>query len=181
MTMTLRDAIHEKHVIAESTRFTKLLLSGFISEIVYNKLLVNLYYIYSVLEDKSLTAGIITEDIEGICRSKLIKQDLDELNIQNDFISETTSKYIKHINTISEKNPQLLMAHIYIRHFGDMYGGQMIKKVVPGSGKMYEFENKKDLIEKVRARLDISLADEANVAMQFAIDLFEELADELHL
>jgi heme oxygenase len=29
--------------------------------------------------------------------------------------------------------------------------------------------------------LTLELADEANVAMQFAIDLFEELADELHL
>jgi hypothetical protein len=62
-----------------------------------------------------------------------------------------------------------------------MYGGQMIKKVVPGSGAMYEFENKKELIEKVRAMLTMDLADEANVAMQFAIDLFEELANELHL
>ena len=62
-----------------------------------------------------------------------------------------------------------------------MYGGQMIKKVVPGSGTMYEFDNKKELIEKVRAMLTLDLAEEANVAMQFAIDLFEELADELHL
>lgn len=57
----------------------------------------------------------------------------------------------------------------------------MIKKVVPGSGTMYEFKNKKELTESVRAMLTLDLADEANVAMQFAIDLFEELADELHL
>jgi hypothetical protein len=61
---------------------------------------------------------------------------------------------------------------------GDMFGGAMLKKIVPGEGTMYDFENKNDLIQKLRAKLDDSLADEANVVFDFAIKLFEDLANE---
>jgi heme oxygenase len=56
-----------------------------------------------------------------------------------------------------------------------MYGGAMIAKRIPGSGKMYQFENKQELIAMVREKLDDSLADEANKCFDFAIKLFEEL------
>jgi heme oxygenase len=68
-----------------------------------------------------------------------------------------------------------LLAHIYVRHFGDMYGGQMIAKRNPGSGKMYQFENVDELKEIVRSRLDDDMSDEANMCFQFAIRLFKEL------
>ena len=41
------------------------------------------------------------------------------------------------------------MAHIYVRHFGDLFGGQMMKKVVVGSGKMYDFKNRSELIKEL--------------------------------
>jgi heme oxygenase len=71
-----------------------------------------------------------------------------------------------------------LLAHIYIRHFGDLYGGQIIKKAVPGSGKMYEFEDRNGLIAKVRERLSDELGEEANRAIEFNLQLFEEIANE---
>jgi len=67
---------------------------------------------------------------------------------------------------------------MYVRHFGDLFGGQLMKKVVPGLGSMYEFEDRSNLIKKLRERLDDNLADEANKVMLWAIDLFQELADE---
>ena len=67
------------------------------------------------------------------------------------------------------------MAHIYVRHFGDLFGGQMMKKVVVGSGKMYDFKNRSELIKELRSRLDDSLADEANKVMLWAIELFKAL------
>jgi heme oxygenase len=179
---TLRDAIHDLHHVAENTRFTKLLLSGGITPEAYSIFLQNLSPIYSQLEDHLIQNGFL-KDIFSIQRAELIRQDIKQLSVFQDPVSllKTTYSYLDHIGHIAKHNPNLLLAHLYIRHFGDMYGGQMIKKVVPGSGTMYEFENKKELIEKVRAMLTLDLADEANVAMQFAIDLFEELADELHI
>ena len=37
-----------------------------------------------------------------------------------------------------------LYAHIYVRHMGDLSGGQMIKRKVPGLGKYYEFKFNKN-------------------------------------
>jgi heme oxygenase len=180
MATSLREAIHDLHHVAENTRFTKLLLSGNITPEAYSRFLQNLSPIYSLLEGYAVRSGLVT-DISGILRAHLIRQDISELNCERADLSNTVALYLEHIDYIAKHNPRLLLAHLYIRHFGDMYGGQMIKKVVPGSGTMYEFENKKELIEKVRGMLTLDLADEANVAMQFAIDLFEEIADELHL
>jgi heme oxygenase len=56
-----------------------------------------------------------------------------------------------------------------------MYGGQMIKKRNPGSGKMYEFNEVETLKTIVRAKLKDSMADEANTCFEFAMKLFEEL------
>lgn len=180
MATSLREAIHDLHHVAENTRFTKLLLSGSITPETYSVLLQNLYSIYSMLEIHATQAGLLKE-IFNICRAKKIQEDIRELNCVPVSLTKSTLKYLDHLHYIANTNPNLLLAHIYVRHFGDMYGGQMIKKVVPGSGAMYEFENKKELIEQVRGMLTLDLADEANVAMQYAIDLFEELADELHL
>jgi heme oxygenase len=69
------------------------------------------------------------------------------------------------------------MAHIYVRHFGDMYGGQMLKKVVPSQGRMYEFKDRAELINRVRSKLSDDLGDEANKAFDFVLELFDELAN----
>ena len=69
------------------------------------------------------------------------------------------------------------MAHIYVRHMGDLAGGQMIAKRVPGSGKFYQFENPDKLKELIRERIDDSLADEANVCFDFAIKTFQQLME----
>ena len=41
--------------------------------------------------------------------------------------------------------PEKIMAHIYVRHMGDLSGGQMIRRKVPGLGKMYKFDINKNV------------------------------------
>jgi heme oxygenase len=70
------------------------------------------------------------------------------------------------------------MAHIYVRHMGDLSGGQMIAKRVPGAGKYYQFgDNPETIKEAIRAKLDDSLAEEAKVCFDFAAKLFEQMMD----
>jgi len=71
-----------------------------------------------------------------------------------------------------------IISHLYVRHFGDMYGGAIIAKRVPGSGTMYQFENKEEMKQNVRLLLNDNMADEANKCFAFAIRLFEELVNE---
>jgi heme oxygenase len=70
------------------------------------------------------------------------------------------------------------MAHVYVRHMGDLSGGQMIAKRVPGKGRMYQFDKGHDeLKEMVRAKLDDSMADEAKLCFDFATKMFQELGE----
>ena len=115
----------------------------------------------------------LLDDIKGIKRAALIEQDADELG-RNTRIHESTRDYILHLDTVP---PEQLWAHIYGRHFADLYGGQMIKKVAPGSCRMYDFEDRAGLIAKVREKLSDDLADEANRVFDFALRLFDEVSD----
>ena len=86
----------------------------------------------------------------------------------------STEEYIQYVKKHVHTEKQYL-AHIYVRYLGDLRGGQMIARKVPGSGKYYTFEEPKVLAESIYSRLDDSMADEAKVVFDFATRLFQEL------
>ena len=51
----------------------------------------------------------------------------------------------------------------------------MMKKVTPGSGKMYDFDNMQELVGGIRAIQKDEWADEVNKGFQFLIAIFDEL------
>jgi heme oxygenase len=61
---------------------------------------------------------------------------------------------------------------------GDLSGGQMIKKKVPGSGTMFDFADKDTAKEIIRSRINDSMADEAKICFDFATSLFKEMINE---
>ena len=87
---------------------------------------------------------------------------------------QSTKEYCTYVSKISQ---QQCWAHIYVRHFGDMYGGNMIRKLVPGEATMYEFKDKGKLITYVRERLNTDMENEAKQVFKYAITLFKELED----
>jgi hypothetical protein len=56
-----------------------------------------------------------------------------------------------------------------------MYGGQMMKSKVPGSGKMYEFDNVNESIAMIRAIQKDEWADEVNKGFKYIINILDEL------
>lgn len=175
--MSLKDLTHEQHRRAETRPFVKVLFSGNIDPKIYATYLYNQFPMYELLEVCAMPHGIFS-DIPEILRSKAIREDFEELWTDKDKSPElckVTKEYLDHIMSIKD-DPKKLMAHVYVRHMGDLAGGQMIAKRVPGSGKYYQFEGDLDEIKsKVRAKLDDSLADEAKVCFDFAARLFEEM------
>jgi heme oxygenase len=173
----LKELTWENHQKAERTDHARKLLKGMTPE-EYHRYLYNQYVQYAVLESRAKEINAIA-GIESICRAKHILEDLVELENEHriqrnvDLLCPVVSRYTGHIMTLESVDD--LLAHIYVRHFGDMYGGQMIKKRNPGSGKMYEFENVEELKTTVRAMLHDDMADEANRCFEFAMELFEEL------
>jgi len=176
--MSLREHTRDKHELAEKTEFAQLLLSGNINKEQYSNYLAQMMSIYVSLETKAHTAGIIA-GMAGLPRARYIYDDLVELcgSVPVFSMLPSTERYLDYLEQLATDpdKEKRLMAHVYVRHMGDLHGGQIIKKRVPGSGKFYDFENRKELLEKIREKLDDSMANEANVAFDFAIDIMKEL------
>jgi len=171
--MSLKELTSDIHELAEQRPFAKLLISGGVTPEQYTNYLFNKYYIYLALEQY-----MDIPDIQDIKRADKIKEDLEWYEFTYNFpqcvLTYSTNEYIQYIHSIGHDTDKIL-AHMYVRHFGDMFGGAMIAKNLPGPGNYYKFENKGELIKKVRALLRDDMSDEARRCFMFAIRLFEDL------
>lgn len=179
--MQLKELTWENHKKAERKGFAKTLLSGKISPSLYYKYLTNQYYNYVILEDALKSLGLPIY-LHGVFRAKHILNDMRELEELYDLsydpyiTTPSNAQYVNHIYELERnKEYEKLLAHMYVRHFGDMYGGAIIQSRVPGSGTMYDFDNKEELKKTLRELLNDDMADEANICFEYAIRLFEEL------
>tara|TARA_B110000305_G_scaffold239680_1_gene308146 strand:+ start:1485 stop:2018 length:534 start_codon:yes stop_codon:yes gene_type:complete len=171
--MALRDFIKDKHDAAEAHPFTTLMFSGEMSNRDYAAYLFNMVRVYDALETSARAQGLL-DDLAGIERVELILKDFADLGVTERLpVVPAAQEYAEYLASVPS-----VLAHLYVRHMGDMYGGQMIKAKVPGSGAMYEFTDRAKLVANLRAKLSDDLADEANVAFDFVLKIFDGLADE---
>ena len=114
------------------------------------------------------------EGLDGLERSAAIGQDFEELAIPGKayVIKESTLKYMQYIMDIT--NHDDLIAHMYVRYLGDLNGGQIFANLVPGSGKMFQFENKDELTTNFKAKLKDEMGPEACIAFDYNIDIVKE-------
>jgi heme oxygenase len=182
MSNNLKELTKAHHDNAERTEFADLLLGGSISPRLYQMYLRAQLQNYLALE----SAVAVPMELEAIFRSAQIEQDLQEIEslFNLDELHDTlqsVNEYSSHIQTLLEKGDnEALLAHLYVRHFGEAHGGQIIKRNVPGSGTMYEFEDRRGLIAGVRELLHDGMADEAKICFEYAERLFHELISEYH-
>ena len=178
----LKELTWESHKKAETQPFVKVLFSGEIDPQVYATYLFNQHRMYDVLEAIAMMHGLLNE-YPAVRRAPKIYEDFQELWADKEnlpVIHPTTERYIAYIMA-NKDDPKKLLAHLYVRHFGDLSGGQMIAKRVPGSGKYYQFDSDPEQIKaKLREKLDDSLADEAKVAFEFAADFFHDMLSSLN-
>lgn len=175
--MSLKELTKEQHTNAERQEFVKVMFGGNIDPKVYAIYLWNQFPQYEILELMAARQGLL-DDIPMIARKKAIMDDFLELWPKDEDapeVCESTKKYILHLKTIMD-DPDKLMAHIYVRHMGDLSGGQMIAKRVPGSGKYYQFDaDVNEYKEKIRAKCKDEMAEEAKICFDFATQLFKEM------
>ena len=174
--MSLKELTSDLHSEAERKTVAQLLDSGEISRCIYTCYLYNQYYAYDVLEQH-----VDIPIIEDIKRASHIQKDytwhLGEDTSQCVKLMPSTIEYMKLVNSF-EKNSKQVLAHVYVRHLGDMFGGSMIAKNIPGPNYYYKFENRGQLIKDLREMLDDSMAEDARVCFRYAIRLFEDLENE---
>lgn len=175
--MSLKDLTYEKHREAETQPFIKILFSGRIDPDYYATFLHNQHPIYEFLEVHAMLHGLL-DGLPDIRRAQKIHADYMELwgeDRPHAPILPVVKDYLDYIKQLHETNPQALFAHIYVRHMGDLAGGQMIAKRIPGKGTMYQFEDAEALKAAIRERLTDDMADEANRCFDFAIRMFQEM------
>ena len=99
--------------------------------------------------------------------------------------TESTKAYVEHLDTIRGENEKLY-AHVYVRHLGDLSGGQMIKRKTPGPNRYYIFkhgeakEYKRIIKERVESYLnlyEVNVLPEAIFCFESATKLFKEMYD----
>jgi len=118
----LTDSIHKE---AEQTKWSQLLVAGNINEHQYGQYLYNLLHIYSTLETRANDLGIFkNQDLKWIRRVLPLYLDLGWFKYETGY-EESTLKYVEYINNLDRNG---VLAHMYVRHFGDMYGGSIIAK-----------------------------------------------------
>lgn len=174
--MNLKELTKENHTNAERQAFVKVLMSGDIDPKLYARYLYNQFPAYEVLEIFAHQHGLL-DTIPNIRRRDAILQDFVELWGDGDHpeVCESTKAYLMHLKSIAD-DPGKLMAHIYVRHMGDLSGGQMISRKVPGTGRYYQFDaDVNDYKEKIRALCNDEMADEAKICFDYATQLFVEM------
>lgn len=176
--MSLKELTKELHTEAEKQPFVKELFSGKIDPKRYAIYLLNQHTMYEILEVCAMPHGILN-GLTDIRRAPAIYSDFLELwgdEEEKPDLLNSTKEYTDYILSIKD-DPKKLLAHIYVRHMGDLSGGQMIAKKVPGEGKFYKFEDPDALKAAIRTKLDDDLGDEAKVCFQYAITFFKDIMD----
>ncbi|CAC5344871.1 MULTISPECIES: heme oxygenase (biliverdin-producing) [Planktothrix] len=203
----LREGTKKSHTMAENVGFIKCFLKGTVEKTSYRKLVGNLYFVYSAMEEemeRHRNHPILSKlYFPELNRKQSLEQDLYfyhganwKEEVQS---SETTKAYVARIREISNSEPELLIAHLYTRYLGDLSGGQILKGIAQnamnlqdGQGtQFYEFNDipdEKAFKVNYRQQMDsvdidqemaTRIVDEANDAFGMNMKMFNELEGNL--
>jgi len=182
-------------------------LKGVVEKTSYRKLVSNLYFVYSAMEEEMerhqahpILSKIYFQELN---RKKSLEQDLTYYygpNWREQVApSSATKDYVQHIREVSASAPELLIAHSYTRYIGDLSGGQILKNIAQrgmnlseGQGTaFYEFNeipDEKAFKANYRNALNElpideataeRIVDEANATFGMNMKLFQELEGNL--
>lgn len=177
--MSLKDLTWDAHQRAEATPFMKAVFKKELPQSVWTDWTYQKCLFYGAIEGAA-GANRLLGDLPDLRRAFYLFMDYHEMNTdrkKHEF-RPIVVDYYNYLLSIS-KDPNKVMAHLYTWHMGDMFGGQMIKKIIPGPHRNLEFTDARTLMTNIRAKLDDSMAEEANVAFNWAIKMMESYNDEL--
>jgi len=172
--MSLKELTLNKHREAEQTRFMQAVIQKQLPTEVWTDFIYQKWLFYKLLEG---LAGAYCGFNQQPCiyRAFLLYQDFIELSKGSPYnFKSSTLDYYNYLQTL-EKKPVKIIAHMYVWHMGDLYGGQMIRKLTPGNNLALQFDDRDNLIAFIRAKCDDSMAAEADIAFDYAIKIMNEL------
>lgn len=167
--MGLREATAELHSKAEKMEFNQRMFRGELSTDEYVKYLHQQLSIFDAIESEELPHP-------SLARTDKVKEDIIELSTSSfnplNNILPITLVYSNYLSALTQEE---CLPHIYLNYLALAYGGQMMKTKVPGSGRMYNFENMHEAVGAIRALQKDEWADEVNKGFEFIIKITDEL------
>lgn len=178
---TLKELTKEAHKSAERASFMQRLLKKNITPYQYYVYIYNQLFMYDTLEYYANQVAIFDNDLKNLQRIESLRADETEMRTENNFeipvLLKASLDYSEYITSISNNNEKLF-AHIYVRHMGDLSGGQIIKKLVPGPTSLYEFEGDVETLKNaVRMKLHNGLEEESKVCFSMVQNFLKELEE----
>jgi len=202
----IREGTKKSHTMAENTGFITCFLKGVVEKKSYVKLLSDLYYVYSAMEeefDRHKEHPILSQIyFPELFRKESIEKDLEYYFgpewKQSVTQTDSCKEYVSKIKEVSDVFPELLIAHHYTRYIGDLSGGQVLKKIaqtalkVDDSGMNFyifkDIPDEKEFKDNYRKTLDSlpftegtinSIITEANNAFRLNMKVFKEVEGNL--
>jgi heme oxygenase len=170
--MGLKEAIAEKHSQAEKMTFNQRMFKGELSKTEYIAYLHQQLGIFDAIETNELPHPSLNRVVNVMTDIRELLEIGPEQGVQIQLL-ESTTKYRKYLRSLTKEE---VLPHVYLNYLAIMFGGQMMKKNVPGSGKMYDFDgDMREVAGTIRAIQKDEWADEANKGLDFNIDIFDEL------
>lgn len=133
--LEIRDKTNTLHKATENSGFTQRLLNKKANVASYTEYIYNLSFVYEAIE-KTLNKYTDVAEVKPfvtpeIYRTESIRRDVKALSDNKDLkILPSTLAYVDRINTITEKNPKLIIAHAYTRFLADLFGGRMFYSIL---------------------------------------------------
>lgn len=203
LALALDQGTRKSHSMAESSQFIKGFFKGLSTRVAFSQLVASLYFVYQAMEeefDKVDERNVKLLDYPELRRLPSLEQDMEyyfgERWKSIVVPSHATQEYCNRIRTIARDQPHLMIAHMYARYIGDLFGGQLMRgmartslKLDKGKGtRFYEFDDIthiKKFIEAWYTRLnELHLSDEqkkeivneANYVFALNICIFQEIS-----
>lgn len=164
--MDLRQAVKENHDRAEQTALSRLMISGTMRAHTYAAMLENMMCIYAELESD----GLIQK--REVLRYHLMVNDLLRMGGRRWPRAASVGEYCQYLRDLDAKSR---WAHIYVHYLGNMYGGQLLAKGLPGPHDHLLFEDLPGCMAYVRENIRHVDPDEANRAFLWTIRIYDEL------
>jgi heme oxygenase len=171
--MRIKELTAEKHQQAESTQFMKAVFAKTLPFDLWVDFTYQKQLWYKDIEHAARKAGLLNA-LSGIERAHLIMDDYQSMDKpvgSYNTYRELTKEYASYIRSLDD--PKRIMAHLYTWHMGDLFGGQMIKKIIDAPHTHLDFENPNDLKMAMRGMLSDDMGEEANIAFDWAIRIME--------
>jgi len=202
LALALDDGTRKSHSVAENTAFVTGFFRGIATKQAFGQLVASLYFVYDAME--SAFTECDNEGVRALDYPQLRRRDALEEDMAYYFGPEwresvqpspATRKYVARVEEVAREAPYLLIAHMYTRYLGDLFGGQMMGGMARRSldldaslgTKFYEFDDipaTKPFIEEWYAQLNKleltdeqkeRIVDEGNEVFRLNIEVFEEL------